>query len=270
MPLIPTLVILLFLTVFIVDRAAVSCRHHRLEWGSQLGPVVLHPDHGARRTLMDKVTVQGKGLCLLIADDHAIFAEALRVYLEKTHTVVGLVRDGRAMVAEALRVQPDVIVVDVGMPLLNGLDAARRINAEALNIRFVFLTMRDDPNLAAAALELGPVGFVLKNSAGQELLKAIDHVLHGKPYLTPKLRTEDWVERKSRARQFSTVMTPRQKEVVQLLGEGRTMKEIAGLLDLSEKTVEFHKHHVMQAFNLENNAALVLFALKQGLISLNP
>jgi DNA-binding NarL/FixJ family response regulator len=206
---------------------------------------------------------------LLIADDHAIFAEALRVYLEKTHTVVGLVRDGHAMVAEAMRLRPDVIVVDVGMPLLNGLDAARRINTEAPNIRLVFLTMRDDPNLAAAVLELGPVGFVLKHSAGQELLKAIDHVLHGKPYLTPKLRGEDWVETKARARQFSTEMTPRQREIVQLCGEGRSMKEIASLLDLSEKTVEFHKHHVMQAFNLENNAALVLFALKQGLISLS-
>jgi len=219
---------------------------------------------------MESKSVQGKGSYLLIADDHAIFAEALRVYLEKTHTVVGLVRDGHAMVAEATRLRPDVIVVDVGMPLLNGLDAARKINLQALNIKFVFLTMRDDPNLAAAALELGTVGFVLKNSAGQELLEAIDHVLHGKPYLTPKLRVEDWVERKSRVRQFSTEMTPRQKDIVQLFGEGRPIKEIAGVLDLSEKTVEFHKHHVMKAFNIENNAALVLFALEQGLISLNP
>ena len=219
---------------------------------------------------MESKSVQGKGSYLLIADDHAIFAEALRVYLEKTHTVVGLVRDGHAMVAEATRLRPDVIVVDVGMPLLNGLDAARKINLQALNLKFVFLTMRDDPNLAAAALELGTVGFVLKNSAGQELLKAIDHVLHGKPYLTPKLRAEDWVERKSRVRQFSTEMTPRQKDIVQLFGEGRPIKEIAGVLDLSEKTVEFHKHHVMKAFNIENNAALVLFALEQGLISLNP
>jgi DNA-binding response OmpR family regulator len=152
---------------------------------------------------MEGPSLHQKGLRLLIADDHAMFAEALQVYLEKTYTVVGLVRDGHAMVAEARRVRPDVIVVDVGMPFLNGLDAARRINAEAPNIRFVFLTMRDDPNLAAAALELGAVGFVLKHSAGQELLKAIDHVLHGKPYLTPKLRAEDWVATKARARQFS-------------------------------------------------------------------
>jgi DNA-binding NarL/FixJ family response regulator len=219
---------------------------------------------------MENVTVQGKGPRLLIADDHAIFAEALRVYLEKTHTVVGLVRDGRAMLAEAMRLRPDVIVVDVGMPLLNGLDAGRKIHLQAPAIKFVFLTMRDDPNLTAAALELGAIGFVLKHSAGQELLKAIDHVLNGKPYITPKLRAEDWVETKARARQFSTEMTPRQREVVQLYGEGRSMKEIAGLLDLSEKTVEFHKRQIMQAFNLRSNADLVLFSLKRGLISLNP
>ncbi len=217
---------------------------------------------------MENVSVQGKSPRLLIADDHAMFAEALRVFLQKTHTVVGLVRDGHAMVTEGIRLRPDVIVVDVGMPLLNGLDAARKINEQAPNIKFVFLTMRDDPNLAAAALELGPIGFVLKHSPGQELLKAIDHVLRGKPYLTPKLRAGDWVETKARARQFSKEMTPRQRGIVQLLGEGRSMKEIAGLLDLSESTVEFHKHHIMKAFNLESNAAVVLFALKQGLISL--
>jgi len=217
---------------------------------------------------MESLSVHGKSLRFLIADDHAIFADALRAFLEKTHTVVGLVRDGHAMVTEAIRLQPDVIVVDVGMPLLNGLDAARKINVQAPNIKFVFLTMRDDPNLAAAALELGPIGFVLKHSPGQELLKAIDQVLRGKSYLTPKLRAGDWVETKSRARQFSKEMTPRQRGIVQLLAEGRSMKEIAGLLDISEKTVEFHKHHIMKAFNLESNAALVLFALKQGLISL--
>src|SRR5580700_97582 len=127
---------------------------------------------------MESKSIHGKSSRLLIADDHAIFAEALRVYLEKTHTVVGLVRDGHAMVTEAIRLRPDVIVVDVAMPFVNGLDAARKINVQAPRIKFVFLTMRDDPNLAAAALELGPIGFVLKHSPGQELLKAIDQVLH--------------------------------------------------------------------------------------------
>jgi len=207
---------------------------------------------------------------LLIADDHAMFAETLRVYLEKTFTVVGVVMDGRAMVTEALRLRPDVIVVDVSMPLLNGLDAARKIKEQVPNIKFVFLTMRDDPNLAAAALELGAIGFILKHSTGPELLRAITHVLHGKPYITPKLRAEDWVATKVRARQYSKEMTPRQKEIVQLLAEGRPMKEIADILALSEKTVEFHKHQIRESFNLHSTADLVLFALKQGLISIEP
>ena len=219
---------------------------------------------------MANVSAHGTGPRFLIADDHAMFAETLRVYLEKTYTVVGLVLDGQAMVAEAMRLRPDVIVVDVGMPLLNGLDAARRIKEQAPDIKFIFLTMRDDPNLAAAALELGPIGFVLKHSTGQELLKAVDHVMHGKPYLTPKLRAEDWVATKARARQFSRKLTQRQRDIVRLLAEGLPMKQIAGLLNLSQKTVEFHKHHVMEAFNLRSNADLVIFALKQGLISLKP
>jgi DNA-binding NarL/FixJ family response regulator len=206
----------------------------------------------------------------LIADDHAIFAEALRVYLEKIYTILGVVLDGHALVVEAMRLQPDVVVVDVGMPVLNGLDAARKIKEQAPNIKIIFLTMQDDPNVAAAALELGPIAYVLKHSSGTELLKAIDHVLHGQSYLAPQLRTDDWVATKARARQLSKEMTPRQREIVQLVAEGQSQKQIAGLLNLSEKTVEFHKHHIMEAFNLRSNAALVLFALKQGLIAPMP
>ena len=219
---------------------------------------------------MEKVSAHDTAPRLLIADDHAIFGEVLRIYLEKTYTVIGVVLDGRALVAEAMRLQPDVIVVDVGMPLLNGIDAARRIKEQVPNIKFVFLTMQDDPNLAAAALELGPIAFVLKHSTGTELLKAIDHVLHRKSYLTPKLRADDWVATRARARQFSTELTPRQREIVQMFAEGRPIKQIAGLLNLSEKTVEFHKHHIMGAFNLRSNADLVLFAVKQGLVSIEP
>jgi DNA-binding NarL/FixJ family response regulator len=220
---------------------------------------------------MANMSAHGTGPRFLIADDHALFAETLRVYLEKTYTVVGLVLDGQAMVAEAMRLRPDVIVVDVGMPLLNGLDAARRIKEQAPDIKFIFLTMREDPNLAAAAaLELGPIGFVLKHSTGQELLKAVEHVMHGNAYITPTLRAEDWAATEARARQFSRKLTQRQREIVQLLAEGLAIKQIAGLLNLSEKTVEFHKHHVMEAFNLRSNAAMVIFALKQGLISLKP
>jgi DNA-binding NarL/FixJ family response regulator len=206
---------------------------------------------------------------ILIADDHAIFTEALRLYLEKTLTVVGVVSDGRAMVREAVKLIPDVIVADIAMPLLNGLDAARRIREELPSVRFVFLTMFDDANLAATALELGRIAFVLKCSGGSELLKAIEEVLRGHSYLSPKIRAQDWVATQARARQFSKSLTPRQSDFVQLFAEGRSMKEIAAILNLSEKTVEFHKHHIMEAFDLKSNAALVLFALKRGLITVN-
>jgi DNA-binding NarL/FixJ family response regulator len=219
---------------------------------------------------MQVVSPDRSRLRVLIADDHEIFAQALRAYLEKTYTVVGMASEGRAMVKEGLRLRPDVIVVDVGMPILNGLDAARKIREQDRNIKFIFLTMHDDPNLAAAALELGAVAFVLKHSAGPELQRAIEHVLHGKPYITPKMRSEDWVEAKARARQYSKELSPRQREVVQLFGEGHSLKEIADLLNLSEKTVEFHKHHIMESFSIKSNADLVLLALKHGLISLNP
>jgi len=219
---------------------------------------------------MGKARTGKSGPRFLIADDHKIFAEALCALLEEKYSVVGVIADGQAMVAEATKLKPDVIVVDVGMPLLNGLDAARKVREVAPDIKFVFLTMQDDPNLAAAAMELGAVAFVLKHSGKQELLQAIDQVLGGKPYITPRLRAEDWVAAKTRARQFSKELTPRQREVVQLFAEGRPIKEIAWRLGLSEKTVEFHKHHIMEAFNLKSNAELVLFALKRGLISVNP
>ncbi len=206
----------------------------------------------------------------MIADDHLIFAETLKAYLEHKYPVIGVVADGRALIEAALRLKPDVIIADVAMPVLNGLDAVRRIKAQIPSIRFVFLTMRDDANLAAAALELGSVGFVLKQSAGPELLDAIHHVLHGESYLTRKLRGEDWVATKARVQQFGKELTSRQKDIVQLFGEGRAIKQIADMLSLSEKTVEFHKRHIMEAFNLKNNAELVLFALKQGLISVIP
>jgi DNA-binding NarL/FixJ family response regulator len=219
---------------------------------------------------MDTVRTYHPRPRLLIADDHAIFSDALRSYLEKYFDVVGQVPDGRALLNEAAKLKPDLIIVDVGMPVLNGLDAARRIKENNPKVKFIFLTMQDDPHLAAAALELGPVAFVLKHSAGSELLKAIDEVMNGHSYMAPRMRSRDWAEAKARARQFSKDLTPRQRDIVQLFGEGRIMKEIAGLLNLSEKTVEFHKHHIMVSFNLKNNADLVLFALNHGLIAPSP
>ena len=204
---------------------------------------------------------------VLVADDHGIVAEGIRALLEQTCDVIGIVRDGRELIAEAPRLNPDVIVLDVGMPLLNGLDAAERLKELLPAAKFVFLTMQDDANLAAAVLKLGAVGFVLKRAAASELLTAVSQVLEGRAYITPKLRAENWAQRETRARQFSKELTPRQMEVLQLLAEGRPMKEIADILNVSEKTVMFHKYNIMESFNLKNNAELVLFALKHHVIS---
>ncbi len=207
---------------------------------------------------------------LLIADDHAIFLEALRALLEKTYEVIGSVTDGRTLVAQAIKLKPDVIIADIGMPLLNGFDAACRIREQLPNVGIVFLTMQDDPNMAAAAMELGKVGFVLKHSAAKELLTAIEQVWCGKSFTSPKLRSEDWVEQRSRVVQFSKDLTARQRDVLQLFAEGYSLKEIAGRLDLSPKTIEFHKHHIMTAFHLKTNSDLILFAIKKRLIAVEP
>lgn len=207
---------------------------------------------------------------LLIADDHVVFLEALKCFLEKNFVVAGTVTDGRSLVTEAIRLKPDVIIVDIGMPLLNGLDAARRIREQLPNVRLVFLTMQEDANLAAAALEMGHAGFVLKHSAASELVTAIEQVWRGKTYVSPKLRPEDWVEQRARVKQFSKPLTPRQCDIVQLFAEGYAMKEIAARLNLSLKTIEFHKYQIMAEFNVKSNAGLVLFAIKKGLISIDP
>jgi len=203
---------------------------------------------------------------ILLADDHAIVVDGLRALLEKCYDVVGDVADGRTLVSEAPALRPDVVVVDVSMPSLNGLDAAARLMTVLPDVKLVFLTMQDDRNLAAATLRLGAVGYVLKHSAASELMTAISEVLEGRSYVTPKLRPENWAVRDTRAQQYSKELTPRQRDVLQLLAEGRPMKEIAGILEVSEKTIMFHKYHIMQQFNLKNNAEIVLFAVKQHLI----
>ena len=205
---------------------------------------------------------------ILIADDHSMFAETLRLLLERNYTIVGMVADGRALVSATAKLTPDLIVLDVGMPLLNGFDAARRIREQFPKIKLLFLTMHEDPNLAAAALEMGSIGFVLKHSAASELLIAIERVLQGCNYVTPKLKGDHWVT-KQRAQQFSHQLNARQREVVQLCAEGHSIKEIAWQLHLSEKTIEFHKRQIMHAHNLKSNADLVLFALDQRLIMHN-
>jgi DNA-binding NarL/FixJ family response regulator len=217
--------------------------------------------------IMQALSPSGIRARVLIADDHSIVADGLRSVLEKSCDVIGIVQDGRQLLIEAPKLKPDVIVLDIGMPFLNGLDAAERLKPLLPGVKFVFLTMKDDPNLAAAALNLGAVGYVLKHSAVSELLKAVSEVLQGKSYVTPKLQAENWAVREARAQQLSKDLTPRQKDVLQLLAEGRRTKEIADILNVSERTVMFHKYHIMRSFNLKSNSDLVLLAIKHHLIS---
>ena len=205
---------------------------------------------------------------LLLADDHVMVTEALRSLLEdEGYLVVGVVSDGRALLAAAQNLRPDFVVLDIGMPLMNGLDAAAGLRRALPKVGIVFLTMKDDCNLAAAVLGLGPVGYVLKHSAASELLTALKEVSRGRSYVTPRLKPENWAVRETRAQQFSKSLTQRQREVLQLLAEGRPMKEIGSILNVSEKTVMFHKYHIMRCHNLKSNADVVLLALKERLIS---
>ena len=204
---------------------------------------------------------------LILADDHVLFTDALRVFLEKSYDIVGIVSDGRSLVTEAIKVRPDLLIVDVSLPLLNGIDAARRIREQDSRVKVLFLTMQHNENLAAAALmEFGPIGFVLKHSAGRELLTAIHAVLNRQSYVSPKLRLTDDVELELRAKHFEKGLTARQRDIIQLLAEGKAIKEVAYLLQISEKTVEFHKRNIMGTFGLRNTPDLVIFALKNHLI----
>jgi DNA-binding NarL/FixJ family response regulator len=180
--------------------------------------------------------------------------------------VVGIAPDGRALIAHAKKLKPDLIVAEIAMPLLNGLDAAEQIRLSIPGMRFVFLTMMDNPNIAAAALRFSPVGYVLKHSAATELLIAIKEVLKGKSFVTARLKPENWAVQQERAENLSKELTPRQRDVLQLLAEGRAMKEVADILQISEKTVEFHKYNTMKTWNLRSNADLVLFAEEHGLV----
>lgn len=203
---------------------------------------------------------------VLIADDHAVFAEALRKLLEDDYAVLGTVTDGRALIEEATKLQPQVLVVDIAMPLLNGFDAAKRVLEQSPGTKVVFLTMQEDPRLAASALQLGPIGFVLKHSAASELLTAISQVLNGRSYVTSRLRPQNWAVRQELANDLNKQLTDRQREVLQLLAEGRTMKEIAHVLNMSRKTVMFHKYRIMKTFNLKTNADVLRLAIKNNLI----
>ena len=205
---------------------------------------------------------------VLIADDHTLVAEAFKRLLEPECEVVGTVPDGRALLRVAPQLQPDLVLVDLNMPLLNGLDASEQLKQALPKIKIIVLTMNEDPEIAAETLNKWASGYLLKKSAGSELLKAVRDVLRGGRYVTPALQeaVADIVARDSRS-DTGRALTPRQREVLQLLAEGHTMKQAAAILNVATRTVAFHKYRIMQDFGLDNNFELLRFAIKQKLVN---
>lgn len=206
---------------------------------------------------------------ILLADDHRIVAEGLRGLLEPEFELVGIVEDGRALLAAAEKLRPDVIVADISMPLLNGIDSVRQIKKTHERIKVVFLTMHPDVTYAASAFEAGASGYVLKHSAPAELITAIHSALSGKTYVTPLLAGElmQFFKEKPDNRDETTRLTRRQREVLQLLAEGRSAKEIATILNISPRTVEFHKYRIMDDLGLKTPTDLIQYAIRHGIVA---
>jgi DNA-binding NarL/FixJ family response regulator len=208
---------------------------------------------------------------VLLADDHRIVAEGLSSLLTAEFELAGLVEDGRALVELAKKLRPDVIVADITMPHLNGIDALAQLKKENPNVRLVFLTMHQNATYARRALEAGASGYVLKHSAPAELVLAIRAALDGKTFITPSLTAEVLQAMKrdpKKAKDPMASLTPRQREILQLLAEGRSAKEIAATLGISPRTVEFHKYQMMDSLQIQSSAELTHFAIKHGLVAI--
>jgi DNA-binding NarL/FixJ family response regulator len=206
---------------------------------------------------------------IILADDHNLLLDAFRLILEPHFDVVATFADGKALLDGALAFCPDVIVSDIGMPVMNGLNAGQRLKQIMPRVKLIFLTMNDDPDLAAEAFRTGASGYLVKNATGAELVHAVREVLQGRSYLTP-LITQDMIGSlvgNSMKRKSLNELTLRQKEVLQLLGEGRSMKEAALLLNLAPRTVAFHKYTLMNQLRLKNNAELVQFAMRSSVMA---
>lgn len=206
---------------------------------------------------------------VLLADDHRLLREAFAQVLAPDCDVVGDVGDGRALLAAAQELSPDVVVVDIAMPLLNGLDAARQLKRLMPAVKVIFLTVSEDPDLAAEAFRVGASGFLLKNSAACELFQAIQEVLQGRSYVTPQA-TRGLVGTfmdDQHAGKKPGELSPRQREVLQLLAEGHSMKEIGRILKITPRTVAFHKYSMMEELGIKSSAELVQFAIKRHVVS---
>jgi DNA-binding NarL/FixJ family response regulator len=210
-----------------------------------------------------------KRIRILLADDHTLFCSLLRDLLEPEYEVVGTVSDGQALLKAAVLLQPDLVLADIGMPSLNGLDAGRRLKQANPHVKLIYLTMNNNVEYAREALRAGASAFVLKNALSSELLKAIRDALRGASYVAPEIRhalAETFV-RDPKAVNRPQHLTDRQREVLQMLAEGRSLGEIAGLLRISYRTVRFHKLRIMEELGISKNAELVKYAMNHGMIS---
>jgi len=206
---------------------------------------------------------------VMLADDHTMLIEAFSKLLSPKCEIVGTVSDGHALLEAAVRLKPDVIVLDISMPLLNGLEAARQLKTKLPTVKLVFLTMNEDPDVAVHAMELGAAGYLLKSSAASELFQAIQAVLKGKSYVTPRIARgmQEAFIRNPPSKKHEKTFTPRQREVIQLLAEGRSMKEAADILNVASRTVAFHKYRVMEEWGLKTTADLIRFAIRSRIIA---
>ena len=207
---------------------------------------------------------------ILLGDDHAIILDGLRRILDPHFDIAGSAEDGRALVAAAEKLRPDIVVADISMPLLNGIEATRQIRKAYPQTKVIFLTMHPDATYATEAFRAGASGYVLKNSAASELVTAIQEVLKGRTYLTPRVAKEaieSWVQAPGQREAPSASLTPRQREILQLVAEGKSAKEIATILNISPRTVEFHKYRIMEVLGLRTTAELTQYALKHGIVS---
>ena len=202
---------------------------------------------------------------VLLADDHAIVADGLHSLLKDRYDLVGTVGDGQALVDAALEQKPDVIVADIGMPVLTGLQAWQRLSGSGIPSRIIFLTMHADPQLAAEAFRSGASGYLLKHSAGEELIAAIEEVRQGRAYMTPMITREVIRSLGSTARRPPR-LTQRQSDVLRLLADGMRMKEIAAALKLSVRTIETHKYEMMQTLGVRSTAELIQVAIRNDLL----
>jgi DNA-binding NarL/FixJ family response regulator len=206
---------------------------------------------------------------VLLADDHTLFCTLLQKLLEPQYEVVGSVEDGRMLLEAAIRVRPDVAVVDISMPMMNGLDAGRALKRIMPHVKLIYLTMNTNPDFAREALEAGASAYLLKNSHPSEVLQAIHDALRGTSYVSLPIRQamEKTFIRDPKALSRPQHLTDRQREILQMIAEGQSMKEISYMLHISQRTVRFHKFRIMEELGISTNAGLVQYAMKSGMIS---